>query len=214
MGASRIIPAATLDEARALRRANPGWLLAGERKGIPPSDFDTGNSPHLLGSMPLQGRILIHATSAGSKGAVLASRTADAVCMACFANAGAAARFVQSSGHPVVSLLAMGEDGERPAPEDEIFAEYFERSLTGLNDSAAASIIRIVDSGATKRFLESRSRFMPLQDLEECLSLDRYASVPVLQTSEGFPPSFVEASRIGKAGQLGPGKSSGAAAGR
>lgn len=194
MGAARIIPAATLEEARALRRANPGWLLAGERNGIPPFDFDMGNSPHLLGSMSLQGRVLIHATSAGTKGAVLASRTADAVCMACFANARAAARFVLSSGHPVVSLLAMGDDGERPAPEDEIFAEYFERALSGVNERADSFTGRIRDSGAVKRFLESRSRFMPVQDLEECLSPDRYASVPVLESSDGFPPSFVEAS--------------------
>lgn len=214
MGASRIVPAATLEEARALRSANPGWLLAGERNGIPPSDFDTGNSPHLLGSMSLRGRILIHATSAGTKGAVLASRTAEAVCMACFANAGAAARFVLSSGHPVVSLLAMGDEGERPAPEDEIFAEYFERVLSGVHETADCYTGRIRDSGATGRFLESRSRFMPVQDLEECLTPDRYPSVPVLETSDGFPPSFVEASRPGQADPSRPGRSYGAAPGK
>jgi len=49
----------SLREARRLRRALVDHLLAGERGGLPPRDFDLGNSPLQLLSADLQGRGLI-----------------------------------------------------------------------------------------------------------------------------------------------------------
>jgi 2-phosphosulfolactate phosphatase len=44
-GAEEIHPVATLEEARAGREENRGFLLAGERQGDMPAGFDFGNSP-------------------------------------------------------------------------------------------------------------------------------------------------------------------------
>jgi 2-phosphosulfolactate phosphatase len=44
-GAEEIHPVATLEEARAGREENRGYMLAGERNGDMPPGFDFGNSP-------------------------------------------------------------------------------------------------------------------------------------------------------------------------
>src|SRR3972149_5416512 len=44
-GVPSVIPAAGVEEARALRERLPGPLLCGEQNGLPPPGFDYGNSP-------------------------------------------------------------------------------------------------------------------------------------------------------------------------
>jgi 2-phosphosulfolactate phosphatase len=42
-GAKAVVPVREVAQARKLRK--PGWVLAGEREGLPPKGFDRGNSP-------------------------------------------------------------------------------------------------------------------------------------------------------------------------
>ena len=72
-GVARIFPVGSVDEARALKRENPTWLLAGERGGARLEGFDFGNSPSEIEGVDLRGRTLIQATSAGTRGLVSAS---------------------------------------------------------------------------------------------------------------------------------------------
>lgn len=196
-GAGSIAPAGSVDEARALKARNPGWILAGERGGVMLPGFDTGNSPTLLMDMDLTGRTIIHATSAGSRGVLRAAARCDAVMMACFSNAGAAAGFVLYSGARLVTLLAMGDAGKTPAPEDEEFASFFEEALSGdgLMPDPGPWLARIQVSGATRRFESSTDPSMPPEDAGFCLIPDTCGSVPLLLMGEGGPARLVDAMR-------------------
>lgn len=196
-GAEHVIPAGTVEEARALKARNPAWILAGERGGSILPGFDTGNSPTLLLDMDLIGRTVIHATSAGTRGLLRARTCCDTVLMACFANAGAAARYVLSAGARRVTLVAMGDDGTTPATEDEEFAAFFESALVrgGRLPDPGPWLARIRRSGAPRRFEESVDPSMPPADVQTCLSIDTAVSVPLLGTMADGTPALTDAFR-------------------
>ncbi|HOF66298.1 MAG: putative 2-phosphosulfolactate phosphatase [candidate division Hyd24-12 bacterium ADurb.Bin004] len=197
-GALAVVPAGSVEEARALKARNPGWILAGERGGVILPGFETGNSPALLMNMDVRGRIIVHATSAGSRGVLQASRRSGTVIMACFSNTSAAAGFVISTGADEVTLLAMGDAGTTNAAEDEEFASFFEKTLAdgGRPPDPGPWFSRIVRSGATRRFMESVEPSMPQTDVPACLAVDTTVSVPVLGSLGDGTPALVDAARI------------------
>ena len=66
-GCRECYPATTLEEARAMHRTlGSQTLLGGERNGLPPEDFDLGNSPREYTSDRLKGRSLVFATTNGT----------------------------------------------------------------------------------------------------------------------------------------------------
>jgi len=89
-GASPVIVAAGIDEARALHSRLPEYLLCGERGGLPPPGFDYGNSPAEFSRLALAGRGAILATSNGTR---LLAELADApaIVVGCLLNRTAAA---------------------------------------------------------------------------------------------------------------------------
>ena len=90
-GASRILPAASIDEARDLHRRFPDHLLCGERDGLPPPGFDYGNSPEEFSRLDLGGRPAILATSNGTR-LLAALAGAPAVLVGCLLNRTAVGR--------------------------------------------------------------------------------------------------------------------------
>jgi 2-phosphosulfolactate phosphatase len=89
-GASPVIAAAGIDEARGLHGRLPDYLLCGERGGLPPRGFDYGNSPAEFSRLVLAGKGAILATSNGTR---LLAELADApaVIVGCLLNRTAAA---------------------------------------------------------------------------------------------------------------------------
>lgn len=66
-GVPTVIPAASVEQARDLRKRLPDHLLCGEVNGLPPSDFDYGNSPAEFASLRSNDRHAILATSNGTR---------------------------------------------------------------------------------------------------------------------------------------------------
>jgi 2-phosphosulfolactate phosphatase len=89
-GASPVIAAGGVEEARALRSRLPAYLLCGEKGGFPPEDFDYGNSPVEFSRAELSGRGAILATSNGTR-MLAALAQAPAVVVGCLLNRAAAA---------------------------------------------------------------------------------------------------------------------------
>ena len=78
-GAKTVVPIAEVQTARELKLANPEWLLVGERHARRLPGFDFGNSPTEVTAWPLEGKILIHTTHAGTQGLVNASGAEEVI---------------------------------------------------------------------------------------------------------------------------------------
>ncbi|MCY0886664.1 MAG: 2-phosphosulfolactate phosphatase [Firmicutes bacterium] len=110
-GAEAVLPVAGLEEARALARSRPGWLLGGERDNVAPPGFDGGNSPADYPPERVAGRRLVFTTTNGTR-ALDRVRTGGAatVALGALVNAGAVARAARASGRPAV-LVCAGTEG-------------------------------------------------------------------------------------------------------
>src|SRR5262245_12788922 len=124
-GVSRILLAASPDEARAARRRLSGALLGGERGSVRIAGFDFGNSPAEYAASPrLSGATLVFTSTNGSRAAraIPARRRV----FASFVNGAAALRAAQ--GADSLALVAAGASG-RLALEDVAGAGWLLRRL-------------------------------------------------------------------------------------
>ena len=130
MGVSLIRPVGTIEEAFAFKKANPGYVLIGERKGRKCEGFDFGNSPSETAKHDLRGKTVIHTTSAGTQG-IINAKEADEIITGSLVNAKAVARYIMENQPKEVSLVCMGNGGIATAKEDELCAEYIRSILEG-----------------------------------------------------------------------------------
>lgn len=85
-GVREIFLVNTTDEAFAMKKAHPGYLLAGEIEGLPIAGFDLDNSPQRVSTADIAGKTLVQKTSNGVKATLLAL-DADTVLVTGLANA-------------------------------------------------------------------------------------------------------------------------------
>ncbi len=155
-GAGKIIPVADAAEAYRLKEEIPGSLLAGERHGRILPGFDLGNSPSSVDPAIVKGKTVIHTTSAGTQGLILASG-ADELLTGSLVNAAATAKYIRSCGADDVSLVAMGWEGRKRTEEDELCAEYLRALILG------EPFDDIEKKADDLRYTEGRKFFDPLQ---------------------------------------------------
>lgn len=93
-GVREIFLVNTTDEAFAIRKAHPGYLLAGEIEGLPIDGFDLDNSPQRVSTAEVAGRTLVQKTSNGVKATLLALN-ADTILVTGLANAKNAALYTR-----------------------------------------------------------------------------------------------------------------------
>jgi len=107
-GARGVLPAATPEEALALRAARPGTLACGERNGRIVPGFDLGNSPYEYAAERVGRKMLAFASTNGSL-AMLAAQGARRRVLAAFVNARAAVSRVR--GEREVTIVCAGKLG-------------------------------------------------------------------------------------------------------
>ena len=129
-GASAVFPAGSVEEARHMKQVHPEYLLIGERWGRRCEGFDYGNSPSQTRDADLSGKKIVHTTSAGTQGIVNAVH-AEEILTGSLVNARAVADYISRRQPETVSLVAMGNGGERTAREDVICARYIKCLLEG-----------------------------------------------------------------------------------
>jgi len=69
-GAEKVFAASSHEHARQIKMSLPDALLCGEKNHSKPDDFDFGNSPLEFTPQNVQGRVLIHASSNGTRAVV------------------------------------------------------------------------------------------------------------------------------------------------
>lgn len=168
-GAEKIVLAASLDEALALKARHPGWLAL--KDGPPAPGFDAVNSPGMLRSVDLGGRTVVQKTTAGTVGA-LAVKDASLILCAGFVVAEATAHHLRVHGEADVTFVVTGEDGR--ADEDLACAEYIARRTTGLETDAAGFLHRAATSLAAHELATGVRQGVHPDDVALCLELDRF----------------------------------------
>lgn len=170
-GATAIRCVATVEEALAVREANPGSLAMGEHDhGRRVPGFDLGNSPSGLAGTDLAGRLLVHRTSAGTQGLVRAAEAARDLFAASFVCAGATAEAVRALAPSSVTLMSTGVD-HRDGDEDVACAQYIEALLSGEEPDPHAYLRRVPLSDAARAFSRGDPD-LPPADIDEAMRLD------------------------------------------
>lgn len=175
------------DIAAAL--AMPGdYLRIGELNEVPIEGFDLTNSPFLImsrGRSFFEGRRIVHRTTSGVTGAAEASRHADQVLLASFANARATAEYVRNAAPDLVSIVAMGIRSKESAPEDDRCGDYLEHLLTGTPYDHVQALAEILAHETAQKFLRGDKPYLPREDPAICLQRDLFDLALVLNVQDG-----------------------------
>ncbi|MCP4639875.1 MAG: 2-phosphosulfolactate phosphatase, partial [bacterium] len=119
-GATELLVVREIDDALAARATFPDALLFGERGGLPPDEFDYGNSPG--DASAAQGHRVVFTTTTGA-GRLVACWGAAAALMGTTVNAHAVVRAARTSGRDVVVIPAgLMHDPSFDAQEDWVAA--------------------------------------------------------------------------------------------
>lgn len=175
-GAERILPVATPEEALALKDADPGLLLAGERDGRPLPGFDFSNSPAEILRADLTGRSLVLRTSAGVQG-LLAAEQADEVITGSFVNAAAIVTWLRDRGPAKVSLVCMGWNATERTAEDEACARYLRAGLRGAFPAFGPIRTRLRADPSGAKFFDPAQPWFPEADFDTCMRVSAYPFV-------------------------------------
>jgi len=188
-GAERVVLEADPEKARRLKRENPEWVLLGEINEVPLEDADLGNSPVGIiqrGSPFFSGKTVIHRTTAGVTGVAAAIKAADEVILGSFVMAKAISGYIRERDPDVVTLVAMGDRGESPAPEDETCADYLEHLLTGKPYDPVEAVRKVLFQETAQKFLRGEKTYLPREDPLICLQRNLFDFVLHARTKGEF----------------------------
>ena len=172
--AEKIIPVASKELAYELKRKNPDYILAGERRGVMLPGFDFGNSPAQIENVDFTGKTVVHTTSAGTQGLENAVNARE-VLTGSLCNAGAIAEYIKRyRAGEEISLVRMGNDGILPAEEDDLCAEYLKNLLEDKKTDISERIERLKTTGGERFFDAARQDVMPERDFFLSTAIDKF----------------------------------------
>jgi len=154
-GYERVLCAAEVEEARALREALGEGVLGGERAAVRIPGFDLGNSPREY--LEPVGGTLILSTTNGTRAVVSAASRCERVLIASLLNLSAVVEDARGHGDDVLVVCA-GVQGT-PNLDDTFVAGRIAQLLGWERTDAAEASARLVTtwSGAEEAFRASRS---------------------------------------------------------
>jgi 2-phosphosulfolactate phosphatase len=173
LGVAEIILVSGINEAFELRDRIPGAVLIGEVDGVPIEGFDLGNSPTYLADADLQGRRLIHRSTAGTQG-VVRSANANNIFATGLCCVSATARRVLSIEPASVTLLQTGLFPGGWGDEDAACADLLEGILVGEAPPISRIINRVRESKSGQKYVEPADIVFPASDLDMALDIDRF----------------------------------------
>ena len=187
MDVKLIRPVGTIEEAFSLRHRIQNSILVGERHGQKCDGFDYGNSPSTIFRNDVTGKTIIHTTSAGTQGIVNATHASEII-TGSLVNAKAVAEYIIAKRPNTVSLVCMGNGGVRPAPEDELCAEYIKSLLEGRDFSGLEQRVSSLKNNGGERFFDkTRQNIFPEADFHMCVKYNKFPFVIKIEKDEiGF----------------------------
>lgn len=180
-GAVRLIATAGVDEAFALKKKYSNSVLVGERNERIIEGFDFGNSPTEIIKADLQGKTVIHTTTAGTQGLINA-KNADIVITGSFVNAGAVVKYINAIKPEYVSLVAMGYRASISAQEDLLCAELIESLLFDKDNSYEEKISSLKNTSGRRFFDPDNIKFSPPTDFFLCTMVNKFSFILKAET--------------------------------
>lgn len=180
-GALRIIATATIEDAFELKKKNKNSVLIGEREEKKIEGFDFGNSPTEIIKANLDGKIVIHTTTAGIQGLINAVN-ADLVITGSLVNAGAIVRYIRTINPELVSLVAMGYRAMQSAEEDLLCAELIAEGLINGGNIFEKKIPDLQNTSGKRFFNPENIGFSPPTDFFLCTMINRFDFVMKAET--------------------------------
>ena len=183
-GANSVKPVLTVEDALKLK--GYGYIVAGERGGIKPPDFDLGNSPLEFRKHDLAGKRIALTTTNGTR--ALSMMECDVIYAASFLNLSSVSRLISDLDD--VDVVCSGTEGEFSL-EDFLLAGFLAKSYPGeMND--AAEVSAVYASGVSNVEIEMKrsshaKRLIDLgfeEDVAFCSRTDLYDIVPVFENGE------------------------------
>jgi 2-phosphosulfolactate phosphatase len=179
VGALKIYPVKSIEDAFSLKRRLPGSMIMGERDGIQPEGFDFGNSPASICRADLTGLTLIQRTSAGTQG-IVGAINAERLFAASFVVAEATAQHIWQLDPNVVSLIITGESKGRDGDEDLACGEYIQSLITGDSPNPAEYIARVSRSTVGKSLWAGKNQVISKLDYLMTVQVDIFPfSMPI-----------------------------------
>ncbi len=184
MDVKLIRPVGTIEEAFSLRNSIQNSVLIGERHGKKCDGFDYGNSPSSVLKNDVAGKTIIHTTSAGTQGIVNAVHASEII-TGSLVNASAVAEYIIARQPQTVSLVCMGNGGVRPAPEDELCAEYIKSILEGREFTDIEQKVNCLKNHGGEHFFDkSRQDIFPEADFYMCIKYNIFPFIIKIEKDE------------------------------
>ena len=172
-GAIKIIATSEISNAFLLKKHYKNSVLVGERDEKKIDGFDFGNSPTEIIKEDLSGKIVIHTTTAGTRG-LISAMNADLVITGSLVNAGAVIRYIKTIDPENVSLVAMGYRAVHSAEEDLLCAEIIANGLKNENYLYEARIANLQNSSGKRFFIPANIDFSPPSDFFLCTMINKF----------------------------------------
>lgn len=175
LGVKNVYPIGQVEKAYKLKEEHPDWILAGERGGAILPGFDTGNAPSELYKLDLNGKTVVHTTSAGTQGVANATFATE-ILGAGLVNARATAEYIKKINAKEVSLVCMGLEAKEPTDEDTLCARYIKAILEGTEDkiNMDLEIENLKKTSGAKFFDEKQNHIFPRADFAMCTEIDKF----------------------------------------
>jgi 2-phosphosulfolactate phosphatase len=145
-GYERVLCCGEIEEAQAVREAEGGGVLAGERACVRIPGFDLGNSPREF--LEPAGTTVILTTTNGTRALAVAAQRCERVLAGCLLNLGAVVAAARNGGGEV-AIVCAGVQGAF-AMDDAYCAGRLAEQLGGEPSDAAAAAIRLARSFASR----------------------------------------------------------------
>ncbi len=188
-GVSKMVPVATVDEAREYQRN--GYMAAAERDGEVIEGFELGNSPFGYMNNKVKGKIIAISTTNGTQ-AIEASRKASKILIGSFLNLDILCEYLVAQKKDVVLLCAGWKN--KFNLEDTVFAGAVVEKLTAdgsyqvdCDSAIAAKHLYSIAKNNLFDFLSDsshRKRLAKLdleRDIKYCLTPNQCPVIPVME---------------------------------
>ena len=173
-GIKRLIDVSTPAEAFALKdKLLAETIIAGEQDEKKPVGFDFGNRPTEMLTAQLDGKTMIHCTTAGTRG-IMNATGATEIIGAGLVNAGAVASYISMLNPEKVTIVAMGYRAVNSADEDILCARYIRDLLMGNETDISEEIAELRHGSGSRFFQPENLNFSPPTDFFLCTDLNHF----------------------------------------